>query len=261
MSHISLSEEIRTLLKKRTEKPYYDECTDQQAKIEYYKDIDLWDFKNSAHRIIKRTHKNRPTYAPHRYVYPWVDLQENGELKSLYSGRKMDVSEAIVHDLALLERLAKNEPVAMSGNQLFNCEHVVPQSWFDEQEPMRGDLHHLFACEPSCNRMRSNFPYHDFDSYEPQVSVQRIREGCGMAEEQKFEPEYGKGIVTRATMYFILRYKNVDIHDKVNLALLLSWHSRYPVTTYEKHRNAAIFEIQGNRNPFIDYPEWAEMLI
>ena len=82
-----------------------------------------------------------------------------------------------------------------------------------------------------------------------------------MAEEQKFEPEYGKGIVSRATMYFILRYKNVDIHDKMNRALLLAWHIRYPVTRYEKHRNAAIFEIQGNRNPFIDYPEWAEKLI
>ncbi|RHW42833.1 endonuclease I [Neobacillus notoginsengisoli] len=241
MSHLKLSDDIQNLLQNRADQPYYDEYTDQQAKIEYYKDIDLSDLKNSAQHIIESTHKNRPTYAPHRYVYPWVDLQENGELKSLYSGRRMDVSETIVHDMMLLERLEKNEPGAMSGNQLFNCEHVVPQSWFDEQEPMRGDLHHLFACEPSCNRMRSNFPYHDFVSYEPQVSIQHIREGCGMTEEQKFEPEYGKGIVSRATMYFILRYKNVDIHDKVNLPLLLVWHSRYPVTTYEKHRNAAIF--------------------
>jgi deoxyribonuclease I len=173
----------------------------------------------------------------------------------------MDVSETIVHDIMILERLEKNEPGTLSENQLFNCEHVVPQSRFHEQEPMRGDLHHLFACEPSCNSMRSNFPYYDFAHDEPQVYAERIREGCGLAEEKKFEPEYGKGIVSRATMYFILRYKNVDIDDKVDLPLLLTWHNRYQVTKHEKHRNAAIFEIQGNRNPFIDYPEWAESLI
>ncbi|CEG28632.1 endonuclease I family protein [Bacillus sp. B-jedd] len=261
MSQLNLSSEIRSLLKNNADKPYYNEYTGQQDKFKYYKDIDLSDLKNNTQRIIESTHKNRPSYAPHRYVYPWVDLQENGELKSLYSGRRMDVSETILHDMMLLKRLEKNELGALSGNQLFNCEHVVPQSWFDGQEPMRGDLHHLFACEPSCNLMRSNFPYHDFASYEPEVSINRIREGCGMAEEKKFEPEYGKGIVSRATMYFMLRYKTVDIRDKVNLALLLAWHNQYPVTKYEKHRNAAIFEIQGNRNPFIDYPEWAETLI
>ncbi|ALC89256.1 endonuclease I [Bacillus sp. FJAT-18017] len=253
--------EVRRLLENKTDKPYYDEFTDQQAKIQFYKDIDFSDLKSSVQRLIESTHTNRPSYSPHRYVYPWVDLQENGELKSLYSGKRMDVSKTIVHDMMLLERLKNNEPGVLAGNQLFNCEHVVPQSWFNEQEPMRGDLHHLFACEPSCNLMRSNFPYHDFATYEPEASIQRIREGCGMAEEEKFEPEYGKGIVSRATMYFILRYKNVDIHDKVNWSLLLTWHNQYPVTTYETHRNAAIFEIQGNRNPFIDYPEWAEKLI
>ena len=44
----------------------------------------------------------------------------------------------------------------------YNCEHVVPQSWFAHKEPMRGDLHHLFACESGCNSFRSNIPYFDF---------------------------------------------------------------------------------------------------
>ena len=38
---------------------------------------------------------------------------------------------------------------------------------------------------------------------------------------------------------------------------LLDWHEADPVTEYERHRNAAIFEKQGNRNPLIDFPEWA----
>jgi len=37
----------------------------------------------------------------------------------------------------------------------YKCEHVVPQSWFAKAEPMRRDLHHLFACESRCNK----FPF------------------------------------------------------------------------------------------------------
>jgi endonuclease I len=36
---------------------------------------------------------------------------------------------------------------------------------------------------------------------------------------------------------------------------LLSWHGADPISEYERHRNAAIREAQGNRNPFIDFPE------
>ncbi len=42
----------------------------------------------------------------------------------------------------------------------YNCEHVVPQSWFNKRNPMKGDLHHLFACESRCNSFRSNIPYY-----------------------------------------------------------------------------------------------------
>ncbi|TIO08624.1 MAG: endonuclease I, partial [Mesorhizobium sp.] len=54
---------------------------------------------------------------------------------------------------ALLERgvLESTEMEAMLESQFqYNCEHVVPQSWFGKKEPMRGDLHHLFSCEPRC---------------------------------------------------------------------------------------------------------------
>jgi endonuclease G, mitochondrial len=39
---------------------------------------------------------------------------------------------------------------------------VVPQPWFAKREPMRGDLHHLFACESRCNAFRGNTPFFDF---------------------------------------------------------------------------------------------------
>ena len=44
------------------------------------------------------------------------------------------------------------------------------------------------------------------------------------------------------------------------LATLVSWHGVNPVMAYEQHRSAAIFGAQGNRNPFIDFPDLAARL-
>ncbi|VEF47589.1 extracellular ribonuclease precursor [Bacillus freudenreichii] len=119
---------------------------------------------------------------------------------------------------------------------------------------MKGDLHHLFACEPECNSIRSNYPYYEFD---PKAMHIRHHNHCGLREMGRFEPEYGKGAVSRATLYFLLRYPNKIIRrymKDIDLQLLLKWHDQFPVTIYEKHRNKSIFKIQGNRNPFIDFP-------
>ncbi|MFC7364205.1 MULTISPECIES: endonuclease I family protein [Bhargavaea] len=242
---------------------YYDTEKDLKVQEDYYSEVDFGkeNLPEQIHSLLLGTHTRPLNYSPHQYVYPWVDLQENGKLKSLYSGASLDPIETINQDLKLLQIIRQGGVIA-SEKLMFNTEHVVPQSWFDEKEPMRGDLHHLFACEPACNSMRSNYPYHDFESYVPEFQADKIRSGCGMAEEGKFEPEYGKGIVARAVFYFDVRYKDgFRMEDKMDLELLLRWHEEHPVDVYERHRNAAIQELQGNRNPFIDFPERAgEML-
>ncbi|AKG37055.1 endonuclease I family protein [Paenibacillus durus] len=270
------------------ERPYYDEIRDNELKKRYYSSGVM--NRNELQQLLERTHDNRLPYKPYRYVYPWVDLQEDGQLKSLYSGRGMSPLEAIEADIRLLEAAVRpgkgandtpSEPgggvleeqpemqqdaaaaevedvVSLAGESLLNCEHVVPQSWFGKQEPMRGDLHHLFACEPGCNSRRGNHPYYDFLDYTPEVSAQDVIAGCGKQEDDRFEPEYGKGIVARATLYFLLRYPGVIDSGHADETLLLEWHRRFPVSLYELHRNLAIFELQGNRNPFIDFPEEAE---
>jgi endonuclease I len=44
------------------------------------------------------------------------------------------------------------------------------------------------------------------------------------------------------------------------LCVLLVWHAQDPVDAKEMARNDAVFQYQGNRNPFIDHPEWAQCL-
>lgn len=43
--------------------------------------------------------------------------------------------------------------------------------------------------------------------------------------------------------------------------MLLDWHQSFPVTVYERHRNARIHARQGNRNPFIDNPDWPAKVV
>lgn len=282
------STELRSALAELDEartRPYYDEEADTGAQDEYYRDIQADDLNEqelfeALSELLKRTHHNKINYRPAIHVYPWVDLRETGSqlrLKSIYSGREFDARELIEADFRVERERAKLRDMLMressfGGMELerqlslleaslpYNCEHVVPQSWFAKKEPMRGDLHHLFACEVGCNSFRSNIPYYDFPDFE-----EVVREACGKREENKFEPSTGKGATARATLYFLLRYpkeinKTAKEYTVDRLQTLLRWHRNNPVDRYEKHRNAAIHEKQGNRNPWIDFPEWVDRI-
>ncbi|SFA42821.1 Endonuclease I [Anoxybacillus pushchinoensis] len=265
---------------------YYNENEETRIMERYYDRIDdRMDGKllfQTYHDLTKRTHIRRIPYflSKDYYLYTWVDLQPDGTVKSIYSGKKKDPRAVILQDyetiqkryeqfIQLVKKAKKGEldldqKIKMVDKQFkFNAEHVVPQSWFGTKEPMKGDLHHLFVCEPRCNSIRSNFPYADFPFYEPESPDEVVQNDCGVAHEEHFEPEHGKGAVARAMMYFLVRYPRAIKHpfvDQINIPLLVQWHKRFPVTMYERHRNAAIFRIQGNRNPFIDKPNLAEQL-
>ncbi|ASK61208.1 endonuclease I [Virgibacillus phasianinus] len=254
------------------EKVYYDAEKDKLTIEQYYQGIDFENdegIRQSLEQLLKDTHSKQLDYDPSEHVYPWVDLRPNGNLTSIYSGKNRQPEEVIQEDYATsVKREKEIEKTSNTDHEKlkqiekdfkYNCEHAVPQSWFNEQEPMRGDLHHLFTCEPVCNSIRSNYPYHDFTDYNPgKMRASRIEEACGKAEEELFEPEFGKGTVARAMLYFLIRYPEgiEQAHkEEIDTKILLDWHQKFPPEIYEKHRNQAIYEMQGNRNPFIDFPE------
>ncbi len=216
---------------------YYDTVTDRSARERYYADI-RFPTRQSLRELVERTHVRRPAYRPSRMLYPWVDLHPDLKLRSLRSGTAADPEDFIRADVdaeaARARRLRDLVAVGLPDPSTllaefdiiedtlpFNCEHVVPQALFESREPMRGDLHHLFA------------------------------RSTGDAS-QSWERH---GAVARATLYFLVRYPGFV--DERRLSELVSWHRNDPVDEYELHRNAAIAEIQGNRNPFIDHPDWA----
>lgn len=259
---------------------YYDEEQDAADRRDYYGDLspDGLSSRQLYQRLselVRQTHANELSYgeARLRYLYPRVDLRRNGKLRSIYTGEEYEPAELLQEDFKLTESLAAEARrfesqgagfleylEALEASAPYNAEHVVPQSWFAKRNPMKSDLHHLFTCESTCNSFRGNIPYYEFPDF-----GEAIRQGCGKRDGNRFEPQQGHGAVARATLYFLLRYpgeinRSSKEYTEDRIPMLLGWHRREPVSEFERYRNAAIYSIQGNRNPLIDHPEWAERI-
>ena len=158
----------------------------------------------------------------------------------------------------------------------FNREHLMPQSVFFKRSPMRSDYYHVFPTDGYVNGKRSNHPFGEVDS-EKWVSKNGSKLGTQSSKGFRgtvFEPiDEFKGDVARALLYFFTRYEdqmprfkdwqglNKSSQHGIEpwfLELLLKWHRQDPVSIYEQNRNEAGFRFQGNRNPFVDHPEWVE---
>ncbi len=136
-----------------------------------------------------------------------------------------------------------------------NCEHTWPQSKFSGNESSFkvSDLHHLFVTGSKVNSVRGNNNLGNVNG-RPPVS------GCNIASIGKSSggiiftpPEEQRGDSARAMFYFATRY-NMSIDEKQEKDLR-EWNKADPVDEDEKKRNDEIEKIQGNRNPFVDFPE------
>lgn len=157
----------------------------------------------------------------------------------------------------------------------YNREHSWPSSWFNDSSPMRTDLFHLYPTDGYVNGMRSNYPYGEVSNpnWTSLNGSKRGNNSISGYSETVFEPidEY-KGDFARTYFYMSTRYYSEDSgwdnNGMVNGAdlkdwaatLLINWHNEDSVSEKEIDRNNAVFEIQQNRNPFIDHPEWADCI-
>lgn len=154
----------------------------------------------------------------------------------------------------------------------FNREHSWPQSWFNSNSPMVSDLFHVYPTDGKVNGLRSNYPYGEV-SNPTTTTLNGSKLGpCSFPGYTGivFEPinEY-KGDFARTYFYMCTRYYTEDsgwlTNDMVTganlkpwaLELLKKWNQQDPVSAKEIARNNAVYAVQGNRNPFIDHPEYA----
>lgn len=160
----------------------------------------------------------------------------------------------------------------------YNREHVVPQSLFGSNTPMVSDIHFIRPTDGKVNGMRNNYPYGNVGT-----ATFTSRNGSKLGNSVSagysgvvFEPNAAfKGDIARMIFYFITRYETqlptFSSGDMLGgstypglqtweLNQLLAWNASDPVSAEEIARNNASYTYQGNRNPYIDNPNYVDMV-
>ncbi len=157
----------------------------------------------------------------------------------------------------------------------YNREHSWPKSWFNDMSPMYSDLFHLYPTDGYVNGKRSNFPYGTVSSASWTSENGSKLGSCSYPGYSGivFEPiDAYKGDFARTYFYMSTRYYGEDNgwpgSAMVNgsqlrpwaLAMMKEWNLSDPVSQKEIDRNNAVYQIQNNRNPFIDHPEYVSQI-
>lgn len=174
-----------------------------------------------------------------------------------------------------------------SNNDSWDREHVWPKSRGFKKQSQDGytDLHHLRPADRNINGAHSNYGY-DMGGdpfYDTLGDGSKVFSGTYVDKaNESFEPtDRAKGQIARMVFYMATRYETdddaspenmpdliiLDSNEKQSgqpsigdLCTLVKWNDEFVVTDFEKRRNDRVQELQGNRNPFIDHPEFVEAI-
>lgn len=155
--------------------------------------------------------------------------------------------------------------------QCYNREHTVPASWFNDASPMYSDLFLVVPTDGYVNNKRANYPFGKV-AQTTWISMNGSKLGTSAVAGYTgmvFEPiDSFKGDFARIYFYTATRYLNnipswssFTVFQGNNLStwaknLFIQWHNFDPVSAKEIQRNNAVYQIQKNRNPYIDHPEF-----
>ncbi len=169
---------------------------------------------------------------------------------------------------------SRNADLYGQGGDYINREHVWAKSHggFSGLRPMDSDAHNLRPADASVNEDRGN---KDFDNVYPGGSQHPEATDCWYTNDVWEPGPATKGQVARILFYMATRYEGTDLEidlevvDNINtyplprhgkLSTLLEWNNQYPPSDFERRRNERLFQIQQNRNPFVDNPEFANLI-
>ena len=188
-------------------------------------------------------------------------------------------SKAKVYDLF------SDEVYLYSSSSIWNKEHVVPKSWWggSESAPQGNDIFSVIPSQTTANSNKSNYPpgiVNRNKSYKDsgRQLVGEATAGTGGSYSKVWEPydDY-KGDFARIIFYVATCYADVAWGSKSTVdseidknswptlkpwlyQMLLKWHNDDPVSAKEIQINDDAQAVQGNRNPFIDYPILADYI-
>jgi endonuclease I len=189
----------------------------------------------------------------------------------------MRIIDEAANDSSAVRLLYSNANLPKTSSS-WNREHVWPRSdGVGDEGADYSDIHHLFPAKDTVNSLRSNLVFDESanlasDPFAPE----------SFKDGDSWEPhDRDKGVVARALLYMMVRYDGSDVlttdlmlSDSTGatgthgvLSTLLAWHKAHPPTDYERNRNNLIYSGvsisgitrgQGNRNPFIDFPQFVD---
>ncbi len=167
----------------------------------------------------------------------------------------------------------------------YNREHSVPLSWFGGNTSNDGpatDYLHIYPTDGHVNGKRANFIYGEVATANfTSLNGSKLGSSANAGfTGNVFEPlDSFKGDVARSFLYFVTRYENDMVTFATNadaaqsfdgntfpsikinyIKLMIKWHNLDPVSAKEKARNNAAYTFQGNRNPYIDHPEYVDLV-
>lgn len=164
----------------------------------------------------------------------------------------------------------------------YNREHAFPRSWFGDDFHIRGDLHNVFATDGETNAKHANWPYGEV-GVASWVSTPGAKLGASSSPGYNgtvFEviDEY-KGDFARVMFYMVTAYEGAmpawqslsnansvldgtswPSIDNWAISQWYQWHVADPVSAKEITRNDSVYAVQGNRNPFVDHPEYVALI-
>ena len=209
-------------------------------------------FRDELRRKYK-DHKVVSYAATRKIMYNYADC-ENNKLYLIYGGETYNW------------RCGQNKNPPVDD---INAEHTIPQSFFGKQQPMVSDLHHLISAPHAANEMRSNYKFAEFPyskctkfckglTCTSSVPANPAEYSCLSTTKQWMPREDDRGQVARMVLYFFTMYDDYDISSVGKLETFLDWNNKYPPNDREITRNDVINQTQGNANPYVLHPEWAD---
>lgn len=215
--------------------------------------------------------------------------ENNGTLLDIYSEKPSGTDSYEYSSTS--EQCSGSTPSAEGG--CYNREHTMPQSVFSSAYPMYSDAHFVLPTDNRVNGWRDNYPFGKVvtttavaatngtvsnAASTPVFMTNLSRLGQNSNTDYAagytgvvFEPiDEFKGDIARALLYFGTRYQNQvtgwsyamfngtsnQVYTNTFLNILIKWHLQDAVSAYEIAKNNAVYNFQGNRNPYIDHPEY-----
>ena len=185
--------------------------------------------------------------------------------------RKMNYKLSIISLHGIVQMCSKECPIyyEKKSNDEINCEHIVPQSFFNHVKVMKSDLHHIYPAYKSINLARGVCKFAEIpdegaefiyltENSSPSLETTFCKSTCKISKLLgTFEPSNeSKGRVARACAYFFTKYAVflTKMWQVIDINTMVEWHEKYPPDGSEKKREKAVFYVQKNHNPYITQP-------